>query len=123
MRYYAVKTHAYNEKPKFPSPGCDKDNPQICYWQAEPGSSSVEISVTNCGNFYVYFLHPTIEVLRRDVYIPPSPSFFNPKSHNPSAPSYCTTTENINRGNTYLFFFLLLGVSFREEVGPFLLHS
>ena len=104
MRYYAVKAHAYQQEPKYPNPGCDEDNPQICFWEAQPGSSTVEISVTNCGSFYVYFLQPKIEVLKRDVYRPPLPSFLNPKPHIPSEPSYCTTTESINRGNIYRLF-------------------
>lgn len=93
-----VERHAASLKPLYPVPQCDETNPDMCSWMAEFGTSTLEISVTNCGDFYVYYLQPTmIEALKFDVLLPTTN--FNP---NPRVPFiYCTTTEKVSAGNGY----------------------
>ena len=96
MRYFAVERHAANEISQiYPYPECDRNNPDLCYWVTER-LSSIDIVITNCGNFYVYFLQPTAsEPFKREAFslsLNPDP---------PRAPVYCTSTESINRGNGY----------------------
>ena len=110
IRYYAVVRNSFGVPPlgkpcNFP----------ICYWQAIPGSSETEITVTNCGTFYVYFLKPTLpEDLKM---IEPLPiNSFQPK---PLPIVYCTTRKDITKGNGYEItfsfqevYFLLLNETF-----------
>ena len=84
-QYLAYKTKAFNLDPLYPIPECELDK-NLCFWKAYTGSLRIEISVTNCDGFYVYFLQPTIiEALKRDALSAPR--------------SFCATTKNITRGN------------------------
>ena len=96
-RYNATQRNAFGVKPLFPNPQCEiVDNRLVCFWLSECGLSEIDIIVTNCGDFYLYYLHPTtIEPLLKFLPLPSAP------------PVYCTTETNITKGNIHynIFFF------------------
>ena len=98
-RYNATQRRAFGVEPLFPNPECETvDNKLICFWLPECRLSEIDISVTNCGDFYVYYLHPTTtESLFEFVPLPSAP------------PVYCTTEANITKGSIHynIFFFTL----------------
>lgn len=99
-RYNATQRNAFGVEPLFPNPECEiVDNKLICFWLPECGLSEIDISVTNCGDFYVYYLHPTTTEALLEFLPLSSPS-----------PVYCTTGTNITKGNIhYNILFFTLG--------------
>ena len=104
-RYFALARIPGGGVPSsVPNPPCITNQNNLCFWKRQFSSFQLDISVTNCGGFYVYFLQPT-------EFIKSAQSATNI----PLRTVYCTTMENPTRGNGCCIFFSLLRVYNRKE--------
>ena len=96
IQYFALARSPGGGVPSsVPNPPCIHQQNNLCFWKREILPFQFDISITNCGSFYVYFLQPTKVIPITQTHV-----------NTPLPTVYCTARENLTRGNDYCVIFL-----------------